>query len=136
MIRENTIKTDKKRRRNRRLRSYGLARTRAGYVFPGSNEKEINRGLIFNKLLQTNKKLKSPDDPTIKIHPLDPGGSARVSFNQRMVAPKKGTFLSPSLYDKIFEITVESLNDGTSITASFVKKKNRLLKSKMQSGDA
>jgi hypothetical protein len=37
---------------------------------------------MFKKLMKMNKELKAPDDPKLKIHPLDPGGSARVSFNQ------------------------------------------------------
>jgi hypothetical protein len=104
------------------LRSGGFARTRGGYSFPGTDDKKIKRALIFNKLMKKNKNIKPPEDPKLKIHPLDPGGSAKVSFNQRMIAPKKGSFLHPNLYDNTFGISAESLNDGTIFKASFVKK--------------
>ena len=81
---------------------------------------------MFNKLSKENKDLEIPEDPKVKIHPLDPGGSARVSFNQKMVAPKNGTYLSPVLYDKTFGMTSVSLNDGSMFKASFVKNTRKL----------
>ena len=64
----------------------------------------------------------------MKIPPLEPEGTAGVGFNQKMVAPKEGTFLSPKLYDNTFGMTSESLVDGSKFTASFGKsKKQRML---------
>ena len=86
--------------------------------------------------MKKNKKLEAPDDPKIKIEPLDPGGSAVVSFNQRMVAPKNGTFLSPNLYESTFGMTSISLNDNTIFTASFIKNISRLLQEVEEESEA
>ena len=118
------------------MRQKGFARTRGGYSFPGTDEQEIKRAVVFNKLMKKNKKLEAPDDPKIKIEPLDPGGSAVVSFNQRMVAPKNGTFLSPNLYESTFGMTSISLNDNTIFTASFIKNISRLLQEVEEESEA
>ena len=83
---------------------------------------------MYKKLLKVNKKVKTPKDPKMKIPPLDPEGAAGVGFNQMMVAPKKGTFLPPKIYDNTFGMKSESLVDGSEFKAEFSKsKKQRLL---------
>ena len=72
----------------------------------------------------------------MKIPPLEPEGAAGVGFNQKMVAPKTGTFLSPKLYDNTFGMVSESLVDGSKFKASFAKsKKQRLLEEKSEDED-
>ena len=55
----------------------------------------------------------------MKIPPLEPEGGAGVKFNQDMVAPKSGTFLSAKLYDNTFGMKSESLVDGSVFEGKF-----------------
>ena len=92
---------------------------------------------MFKKLLKLNKKLAKPKDPKMKIPPLDPEGAAGVGFNQKMVAPKAGTFLPPKLYDNTFGMSSVSKIDGTTFNADFKKsKKQRMLEGKETDGEA
>ena len=64
----------------------------------------------------------------MSIPPIDPEGAVGVKFNQDMVAPKEGTFLSPKLYDNTFGMKCVSLIDGSVFSAGFNKSnKQRML---------
>ena len=73
----------------------------------------------------------------MNIPPIDPKGAVAVNFNQEMMAPKQGTFLSPKLYDNTFSMTSVSLVDGSIFNASFNKSKSqRMLKEGSIEGEA
>ena len=73
----------------------------------------------------------------MKIPPLDPEGSAGVAFNEKMIAPKEGSFLAPKLYGNTFGLTSESMNDGTVFEADFGKsKRQRMLEKTENDGEA
>ena len=87
--------------------------------------------------MEINPELEKPQDPKMKIPPLDPEGSAGVNFNEKMIAPKEGSFLSPKLYGSTFGLTSESLIDGTVFEADFTQSKNqRMLEQKVIDGEA
>ena len=86
--------------------------------------------------MEINPELEKPKDPKMKIPPLDPEGSAGVAFNQPMVAPKDGTFLSPKLYSNTFGLTSESLIDGTIFDADFSQSKRQRMLAEKPDGEA
>lgn len=67
-----------------------MARTRAGYVFKGISQKQIEiaaktRVVKMKKI--DSKIVEKPKSPKMGIDPLNPDGSVGVSFNQKMLAP-------------------------------------------------
>lgn len=72
----------------------------------------------------------------MKFPPIEPDGKMGVGFNQDMIAPKTGTYLSPKLYDNTFGVAVTSKQDGTTFLGGFNKsKKQRLLEANDLEGD-
>ena len=55
-------------------------------------------------LMKKNKKLEPPPDAKINIAPLTPEGAVNVGFTQPMLAPKKGTYLKPKIYNAIMDV--------------------------------
>ena len=73
----------------------------------------------------------------MSIPPIDPEGAVGVKFNQDMVAPKEGTFLSPKLYDNTFGMISVSLVDGSVFNAGFNKsRRQRILEEGSIEGEA
>ena len=78
---------------NKRLRSSGMTRSRAGYVFKGISPKVIElaaKKRVVIKKKETEKKIEKPPSPKMGVEPLNPDGSVGVTFNQKMLAPEPG----------------------------------------------
>ena len=77
------------------MRKAGFVRSHAGYSFPGLDQKSVTEAAKFVKLSKLNPKVQKPKkDPKLSVPPINSDGSVGVDFNQEMVAPKEGSFLS------------------------------------------
>ena len=87
--------------------------------------------------MKKDKSIKLPPPPKIGIAPLNPNGAVDVKFTIPMLAPKKGTFLQPKVYNKVMNLGVESKGDGTVFKGGFGEtKKARMLRASEIDGEA
>ena len=122
---------------NKRLRSSGFARTRGGYLPPGVSPKEVEQAAKLRKAYGQNKALKPPPHPTIGVSPLTPEGGVDVKFTQEMLAPEKGTYLRPKIYNSVMDVGVSSKADGSGFKGGFgTSKKQRRLAAAELEGEA
>jgi hypothetical protein len=67
---------------NRKLRTAGFERTRAGYMFPGTSAEDVANAAKLKILAKKNPKLKKPEEPlAMGIKPMDKSGEVTVDFN-------------------------------------------------------
>ena len=68
---------------NKKLRKSGFARTRAGYMFPGTDNAAIEKAKKLKMLAAKDPKLKQPKEEPLAmgIKPMDKRGEVTVDFN-------------------------------------------------------
>ena len=67
--------------KNKKMRKAGFERTRAGYMFPGTDQEEVEKATKLRMVEKETPEKKKEKPLSMKIKPIDKRGDINVNFN-------------------------------------------------------